>query len=407
MIFLRQGILKHRTEKLLFRSIAPGAASREEELLKLLREGIDFGYLVKIADEKGVSPLVYSALIPLRKSPGFSPGMNGYLSKGGGSLGPAAYGGETEGAPQFYSPSSDAEKKSLRDLSVSYLSASAANSHYKEELIKILAAFKRKDIDVIPLKGLALSKRLYGDIESRGLSVDTDLLVKEGDKASARGILEEAGYSFTPVDELEERKWHHTFHKAGERMVELHWDITMMARSAERIEGLWRGTEYMVWDGIRYLDFKPEELLLYLSAHLTNSDSFRKLKYICDIDRLLEKYGEQMDWGGLTEKALQWRLSGSLYAALKLTREFFGCEFPKEVMIGLKISRPRRLAIDAFANKRVYMSRCLRRAFLDFFFSYQFFKAIEAVSFKDHLALIKENLKILLKVSKKPIHFQR
>jgi len=38
-------------------------------------------------------------LIPIRKSSGFSSGMNGYLSKGGGSLDSAAYGGEAEKAP--------------------------------------------------------------------------------------------------------------------------------------------------------------------------------------------------------------------------------------------------------------------------------------------------------------------
>ena len=168
-------MLKRRAEKLLFVSVRSDANCREEEILRLIKEGIDFEYFVRVAREKGVSSLAYQAL-------------------------------------KFYTPSNDTEKKALHDLRVSYLMTTAANNHYKEELIRILAAFRERGVEVIPLKGIALAERLYGDITSRDQSVDVDLLFREKDKERGRRILEDMGYSFTPVNEREEYKWYYAFH---------------------------------------------------------------------------------------------------------------------------------------------------------------------------------------------------
>ncbi len=352
MIFSSRGILRQRTEKALFLSAADDAAFREEKIAGLLKDGIDLGYLVKLAHEGGVAPLVHNAL-------------------------------------RSYQPSNDAEKKALRHLRVSYLTASAANSHYKKELINILSVFGERGVDVIPLKGLALSRRLYGDVTNRDMSVDTDLLVREGDRDRARFLLEEMGYAFTPVDEREEYKWYHAFNKPGQRMVELHWDITMMVRSSARIEGLWRGTEYSTWDGVRYLDFKPEELLLYLSAHLVNSDSFRKLRYVCDINRVIRKYQGEISWDSLIQKAKDWRMSGALYACLALDSAIFGDTHSAALARRLGLSRPKRLFIRTLANRKVILKKnSLRRKFLDNFLSYILLECAEASSAEEYSAIL-------------------
>ena len=172
-------------------------------------------------------------------------------------------------------------------------------------------------------------------------------------------------------------------------MIELHWDITMMVRSTERIEGLWEGAEETKWEGVSFYDLKPEELLLYLSAHLVNSDSFRKLKYICDIDRLIDKYGNGIDWDALAERCVKWRLRGSLYAALKVTGSIFDVNFPKDILGKLRLSLPKRIFITTFANKRVMLRSRFRRRLLDSFLSYILFEISEAGSFKDHVNVFK------------------
>ena len=346
-------ILKRRAEKLLFVSVRSDARYREKKILRLIKEGIDFKYFVQTAREKGVASLAYQSL-------------------------------------KFYTPSNDAEKKALHHLRVSYLTTAAANDYYKEELIRILAAFRERGVEVIPLKGITLAEKLYGDITSRDQSVDVDLLVREKDKERGRRILEDMGYSFTPVDEREEYRWYYAFHKPHQKMVELHWDITMMVRSPGRIEGLWRGTENMMPDGAQYLDFEPEELLLYLAAHLVNSDSFRKLKYICDINRLIEKYQDQIDWDSLVKKAKDWNMRGSLYACLTLNSKLFGWKMPKYPALSMGLSRTKRIFIRTFANEKVILkSNSFRRKLLDSFLSYVLLECFEADSAKEYLAVLK------------------
>ncbi|MCX5667358.1 MAG: nucleotidyltransferase family protein, partial [Candidatus Omnitrophica bacterium] len=171
---------------------------------------------------------------------------------------------------------------------------------------------------------------------------------------------------------------------------DLHWDITMMVRSRGRIEGLWRSAAPVDSGGVRYHYFKPEELLLYLSAHLVNSGAFRQLRHIRDIERLIERYGNEIDWNSVVGKAREWRLSGSLYAALVLIRQSSGfAEKWENVLRELKISLPKRLFIRFFADKKVVTGDGFRRRFLDAFLSYTFFEIVEAASLKDYLDIFK------------------
>ena len=272
------------TEELLFACARPQDGPRRDEIISLIRRGVDLEYLRDLAVNHHVSSLVYNAL-------------------------------------KFYTPSSPPEERAIKGLRVSCLALSAANSFYKKELMRILASFAEKDIPVIPLKGILLSEYLYGDAESRDQSADIDLLVKEETLERARSLLERIGYALKPSGEIKEYMWSCNFIKPGMPEIDLHWDITMMVRGRERIEGLWRGAAPVDSGGVRYHYFKPEELLLYLSAHLVNSGAFRQLRHIRDIERLIEKYGNEIDWNSVVRKAREWRLSGSLYAALVLIRQ--------------------------------------------------------------------------------------
>ena len=281
------------------------------------------------------------------------------------------------------------EKEAFNRLKIAYLSTSAQNSYYQQELKQILGAFMKDGIPVIPLKGIILSQRLYGDITSRDQSVDFDLLVKEEAKEEAKSLLERLGYCFRGSDEIKQWQWAYVFNKPPQKMIELHWDITMMGRSEERIRGLWQGSEIVDWEGIKYHDFKPEELLLYLSAHLVNSDSFRTLRAPCDIERLLEKYGSTINWQRLVAKARQWQLRYSLYTGLVLNKDLFGYNFPPQILKMLKVSLPKRLFIKIFAARSVVLRGGLRRKILDKFLAYTFFELIEASSLREYAAIFK------------------
>ncbi|MFH1479156.1 MAG: nucleotidyltransferase family protein [Candidatus Omnitrophota bacterium] len=332
------------------------ASSYKEEILDLIQGGIDWGLLSKLACEKGIASLTYKAL-------------------------------------KFYAPAGLTQKENLDILKTSYLISSTKNNFYKKELKNILSILYEKNIPIIPLKGMMLSCRLYGDIASRGESADSDLLIKEKDKDKAIEILKELGYEMRfPLREVRSRDWFYIFNKKSQKMIELHWDITMMNRTSERIKGLWEGIELREWEGVKYYDLDPEELLIYLSIHLVNSDSFKQLRYICDIERLLSKYKENIDWGGVIKKSMRWKSLGSLYASLYLNKIFFNSTVNKEMLDKVKISSIKKYFIRTFANKKVIFGPNIRRRLLDNFLSYVFLELIEAKGIKDYIAIVKRVL---------------
>jgi hypothetical protein len=357
---------RDRTEELLFAcSRAQGPGPRRDEIRALIRRGADLESLRSLAVNHHVSSLVYNAL-------------------------------------KSYTPSSPAEEKAIKGLRISCLANSAANSFYKKELMRILAAFAEKNIPVIPLKGILLSEYLYGDAESRDRSVDIDLLVKEETLENARSLLERIGYAFKPAGEIEEYLWSYNFIKPGMPAIDLHWDITMMVRSRKRIDSLWYGAQPANADGVEYYYFGPEEQLLYLSAHLVNSGAFRQLRHIRDIERLIERYGNEIDWNSVVRKAREWRLSGSLYAALILVRQSLKAGLLRPHFVQARnddvkwempqdpgISLSKRLFIRFFVGKKVVTGDGFRRRLLDAFLSYTFFEIVEAASLKDYLDIFK------------------
>ncbi|MDD5431746.1 MAG: nucleotidyltransferase family protein [Candidatus Omnitrophica bacterium] len=339
-------------EKLLLLCANVKSHQKQNEISQLINQGINWQKFLQLAYDNAVSSLTFNSL-------------------------------------KFYLPINDIEREALQRLKISYQACTVRNIYYKEELKKIISLLMDKGIKVIPLKGIFLSERLYGDASSRDESVDLDLLIRQEDRAKARPLIERTGYVCEGSGEIKEWEWVDIYSRPKRKIIELHWDITMMARSKERIEGFWQGAQLVEREGIKYYDFLPEELLLYLSAHLTNSDSFRKLRSMCDIDRLLEKYGRQINWDSVVEKSGDWHLRSSLYAALKLQAELFEPKYPRSIVRMLGISLPKRLFINTFANKGVLLKSNLRRRILDNFLAYTFFEIIEASSFNDYLAITK------------------
>lgn len=345
--------LLYNTEELLLLCVEP---KLDEELKikakNLIKEGLYWKNLCELAITNGITILVYNLLKRLAEEV--------YI-------------------PEFV----------LKRLKINYLNIIPTVIYQHKKLINFLAIFSHNKIPVIPLKGTILSKRLYGDIAARGPSTDFDLLIKEQHKEKAQILLKEAGYYFNPHNEIEQWQWQYDFYKPQEdTTLDLHWDITMMGRSKERIEGLWRGTR-IVEEDISYYEFKEEELLLYLVAHFISSRHFIKLRYVCDINELLNIYKDLINWDSLINKAKRWKLTGSLYALLKLCNDLFDCDLPRGVLQRLRPNFFALILIKIFVTKKTIMRDNLRRRLRDRFLSYIFLELIEAESVREYLYVFK------------------
>ncbi|MFH1492655.1 MAG: GNAT family N-acetyltransferase [Candidatus Omnitrophota bacterium] len=261
------------------------------------------------------------------------------------------------------------------------------------QLLDILKEFSKAKISVIPLKGTYLSQRLYGDISLRGKNLDIDLLIKEQDIERATALLKGLGYKERPEEEIKIWRWQKTFSKEGFAFLELQWDITMMLRDSQRIEGLWQSADnvkiYSEGVGLDICQWDNEVLLLYLCVTLINSSGYRDLRYFFDIFQLLENTSTSFDWGAFIRKARRYKINNSVFASLLKANEILNAKVPKPVLEELKPSFLKGILIRIFLSRSVIFTDNLRRRFMDNFLSYIFFELLEANSARDYLRIVK------------------
>lgn len=146
--------------------------------------------------------------------------------------------------------------------------------------LEAVAALERAGIASLPLKGVALSWRLYGDIGIRQ-SGDVDLLVDPDEVIAAVPILQALGYQ--PVLPLPQNRlhWrarmrdvHHVnFTHARGQYLELHWRTDpMRSTSLPRLAALLPRLERIAGGPLRGLYQLPPDLLLRsLASHACRS----------------------------------------------------------------------------------------------------------------------------------------
>jgi len=264
------------------------------------------------------------------------------------------------------------------------------------ELSGLLDLLYREGVKAVPLKGTFLSRRFYGDIAWRGRNTDMDLLIDKRNKSKACVLLEERGYALK--GDAGKDDGFRVFIKPKTGIVDLHWNLkTHIGDDEERVAGLLSGTREVAECGIRYRDFNEEELLLFLTYHLVESECFRRLRSICDIAALLDIRKGTLAWNNILGKAEKWRLSNSLYTALRLAEELMDAEVPDWVMGKLKPSFCKRKFIAIFANRDVILRHnSKRRRLLNRVLKNVFFGLVEARAIKEYMSMAFPDERILM-----------
>lgn len=228
----------------------------------------------------------------------------------------------------------------LKDV---YRATTLRNRVLFASLEEIAAACARRGVALIPLKGAALARRIYGNPGLRPMQ-DLDLLVKPADVEAAAALLREAGYVVPPhLDEGVARREH--FHCVFERpslgvKVELHWSLSEEASLAEpALARLWERSGAGE-DGMRALDPATELVAVaahawkhgYLNPALVEDEQLRPLLYeplagnrliwLLDLHRLMRAGATSP--AACRDRAREWAAPASLAGAVALAAEAFG-----------------------------------------------------------------------------------
>jgi hypothetical protein len=296
-------------------SSAPGdllirCLSAGRKPLAVDREPVDWGKVVDIATREHVAPLLYKRLKETDES----------------SLVP------------------DDEWKLLRRA---YFTNSDRNVRLFRELRTVLDCLRGSDIKVIVLKGAHLAEAVYGDIALRSMC-DVDLLVQRTDLEKAEAALLALSAvqpnQYRPAPPAGDARCVDAEPDVGtgrhvqpiqihDLTVELHWTITSET-GPFRIDdaGFWERACPINVAGVEVLALSPADLVLHLCLHLCHSDWLAGLRSLCDLAEAIHRYGGDMDWTQVAERARDWGASRYVGLTLCLAKTLLGAEVPGDVL---------------------------------------------------------------------------
>jgi hypothetical protein len=276
-------------------TLDPGIA---DQIRSLLREEIDWAYLLRTSGRHGVAPLLYRSLNATN----------------------------TEGVPQDV----------MGRLRERFHTNSRRNLFLTAKLLEILDALEERDIPALPYKGPVLATFAYGNLAHREFS-DLDLLLNDKDILKAKEVLSSLGYR--PRDQMTEAQEaaflryerQYEFASADGTMVELQWEVTPRYFSFPLDHEYARERAVSVSLGGRTVQtFSPEDLLLILCVH-GPVHCWSRLGWICDVAELVQASGG-LDWERLIGRASAFNSKRMLLLGLYLANQLLGMDLEMKIM---------------------------------------------------------------------------
>ncbi|WP_167375002.1 nucleotidyltransferase domain-containing protein [Prosthecochloris sp. GSB1] len=218
-----------------------------------------------------------------------------------------------------------------KKLRAAYLRTAEQNSIHYHYADRVFAACAKAGIEVIPLKGIDLARRVYETIALREMS-DIDILVRRGDLGRMDSILVDHG--FRPLQAfggplLEEGHHLRYRHADAGAIIEVHWNLMDPAdRIVVDIDALWERAGTVDGSAGRRRELSFEDLLLYLAVHLANHTFSLGLRGLYDMAAVIHVFGDTIDWSRLLKTAFRWNATRALQVNLRLLEELLHVPLP-------------------------------------------------------------------------------
>ncbi len=264
----------------------------------LLQTGIDWAYLLQMAQAHGIEQRLYE---PLHR------------------IGPPV-------VPDH-----------ILDQLEAYVHNNTAHSFFLTgELIKILRQFESHDIPAIPFKGPTLAVQLYGDVGLRRFG-DLDILVRPTDVQRVKVLMRSLQYEpMLQLSVAQENVLLRTENALGfvsaidNTLVEIHWALSPRYLDCRfRFEDLWASVVPTYPGGREVLTMAPEPLLVFLCVHGAKHQ-WGALGWVVDIARLIHVH-QTIDWDLIMSDAERLGLRRIVCLGLELASTLLGTELPPDV----------------------------------------------------------------------------
>lgn len=205
----------------------------------------------------------------------------------------------------------------------------AANAYKTESVRKALTRLQVAKVPFLLLKGAALNATLY----EPGLRpmTDVDVLIHDCDAALADKVLRNAGCE--PGADLVREDFYPRFYCEREYFtgthppvkIDLHVRPFHVLRYARTVphSAIWKDSRDISLGDLTVRVPGPESMLVHLAVHAACHGG-TQLRWLHDIKRWLDCYGDQVDVDRLADNCRRWQLALPVRRALMRTREAFG-----------------------------------------------------------------------------------
>lgn len=233
--------------------------------------------------------------------------------------------------------------KEMNHLKEQYLANVQRNLILTGELLKIMDLFESNGIEAIPLKGPVFAESVYGSLSLRQF-VDLDILVRKKNVLKAKSLLLSNKYNLLKKIEINEevylieRNDFEFLKEEGRIRVELHWDIiSKIYHFPLDLDKLWENTHKISFAGATVLNFSSEDLFIIHCIHGTKHN-WKRLKWICDISKLIEANPE-VDLNCILKLAKSIGGERVLSLGLFLANDLLGAQLPDQIKSLLQSNR--------------------------------------------------------------------
>ena len=208
--------------------------------------------------------------------------------------------------------------------------------HLVAKTLKANRGFTENGIDCAIFKGALLAEMAYGEVGLRQAG-DIDILIHRSQFAQARQVLESLGYEMYPQLNAAQLSSHLSFHCELQflrddwfTVVDLHWTLTpqSFAFGMQGDEVLSR-LRTMPFAGGEVKTFATEDLVLYLAIHGAKH-LWRRLEWISSLAEVAKPV-EESAWDMIVERALKVRAAKILALGLHLVEALFSQSVPTEL----------------------------------------------------------------------------
>jgi hypothetical protein len=297
-------------------------AERIQQIVQQGVEDIDWQYLMQLAYQQGVMPLLFRSLDKVCR--------------------------ELVPDPVF---------QQLRQLLV-------ANTHQSllltRELVKVFTLFDKHAIAAVPYKGPVLAAAVYGDVSLRQYG-DIDIVVQQEDILPAQKLLLDQGY--VPKDAMTEAetaaflqsKHEHnlTFLRTdGNVMLELHWRITPRFTSLIEPKHFWQNLEPATLAGAKFLNLSLEDWLPILCVH-GSRHRWERLTWLCDIAEIM-RLRPDLDWDAVIARSQVLVCRRMLYLGILLAHDLLDAPLPDRILRKMQADREVMLLVNNTCQQLLY-----------------------------------------------------